>query len=73
MPGEPDPRLLRARETKNYDIVAALPLILWFAYGALQLRPVLVSDGALIVARHRQPVHLGAVFLPAGGAVSTCC
>jgi len=42
--GEPDPRLLKARETKYYDAITALPLILWFAYGALQIRPVLVND-----------------------------
>jgi protein-S-isoprenylcysteine O-methyltransferase Ste14 len=46
--GEADPRLLRAQETKYYDVIAALPLILWFAYGALQLRPVLVGDWSLI-------------------------
>jgi protein-S-isoprenylcysteine O-methyltransferase Ste14 len=47
-PGESDPRLLRAQETKTYDAITALPLILWFAYGALQLRAVLVHDGAMI-------------------------
>jgi len=50
LPGEPDPRLLKAQETKYYDIIAALPLILWFAYGALQLRAVLAGDWALIAA-----------------------
>ncbi len=49
-PGDRDPRLIRARDTKAYDAVTALPLILWFAYGALQLRAVLVHDGALIAA-----------------------
>jgi protein-S-isoprenylcysteine O-methyltransferase Ste14 len=48
LPGEPDPRLLKAQETKYYDAIAALPLILWFAYGALQLRAVLAGDWALI-------------------------
>ena len=48
--GEPDPRLLRARETKYYDAIAALPLILWFVYGVLQLRPVLAKDAHLIAA-----------------------
>ena len=48
MPGEPDPRIQRARETKYYDVVAALPLILWFAYGVLQLRAVLAYDWSLI-------------------------
>lgn len=46
--GEADPRLLTFQKTKYYDAITALPLILWFAYGALQLRPVLVGDGAKI-------------------------
>jgi protein-S-isoprenylcysteine O-methyltransferase Ste14 len=50
LPGEPDPRILKAQETKIYDAVTALPLILWFAYGVLQLRAVLVYDWSLIVA-----------------------
>jgi len=44
------PGLLRAQQTKWYDAAAGLPLILWFAYGALQIRPVLVGDGGLILA-----------------------
>jgi protein-S-isoprenylcysteine O-methyltransferase Ste14 len=48
LPGEPDPRLLKVQETKYYDAIAALPLILWFAYGALQLRAVLAYDWSLI-------------------------
>jgi len=50
LPGEPDQRLVRARGTKAYDTVAALPLILWITYGALQLRAVLAHDGAMIAA-----------------------
>ncbi|HVW75288.1 MAG TPA: methyltransferase [Rhizomicrobium sp.] len=50
LPGEPDQRLLKVQETKYYDAIAALPLILWFAYGALQLRAVLAYDGSLIAA-----------------------
>jgi protein-S-isoprenylcysteine O-methyltransferase Ste14 len=50
MPGEPDPRLVRARNTKAYDAVAALPLILWFVYGAWQVRPLVANDLALIRA-----------------------
>lgn len=49
-PGEPEPRLIRARNTKTYDAVAALPLILWFVYGAWQIRPILAQDLALIRA-----------------------
>jgi protein-S-isoprenylcysteine O-methyltransferase Ste14 len=48
-PGEVDPRLIKAQNTKTYDAIVALPLILWFGYGALQLRAVLVHDGAMIV------------------------
>ncbi|HWX88859.1 MAG TPA: methyltransferase [Rhizomicrobium sp.] len=50
LPGTPDPRLLRVQETKYYDAITALPLILWFAYGALQLRAVLAHHAALIAA-----------------------
>ena len=49
-PGETDPRLLRAQQTKIYDAVTALPLILWFAYGALQLRAILAHDAAMMLA-----------------------
>lgn len=49
-PGQPDPRLIKVQGTKSYDTVTALPLILWFAYGALQLRSVLALDGNLIVS-----------------------
>src|SRR6185295_10322863 len=48
--GEADPRLLKFQETKYYDAITALPLILWFTYGALQLRPILVREGAEIAA-----------------------
>ena len=48
LPGEADLKLLNMQETKYYDAIAALPLILWFAYGALQLRAVLAGDWALI-------------------------
>ena len=47
-PGTPNPRLLAAQNTKAYDAIAALPLILWFAYGAMQLRPTIVNDVMLI-------------------------
>jgi protein-S-isoprenylcysteine O-methyltransferase Ste14 len=50
LPGEPDPRILKMQETKIYDAITALPLILWFAYGVLQLRAVLVYDWSLIAA-----------------------
>ncbi len=47
--GETDPRLIKAQNTKTYDAIVALPLVLWFGYGALQLRAVLVRDGAMIL------------------------
>jgi len=49
-PDETSPRLLRAQQTKVYDAVVALPLIIWFAYGAWQLRAVVVRDGAMMIA-----------------------
>jgi protein-S-isoprenylcysteine O-methyltransferase Ste14 len=49
-PDETDPRLLRAQQTKLYDAVVGLPLILWFAYGAWQLRAVVVRDAAMMLA-----------------------
>ncbi len=55
LPGEPDPRWLKARDTKIFDIVAGLPLMLWFAYGALQLRAILAHDGALIAGGTASP------------------
>jgi protein-S-isoprenylcysteine O-methyltransferase Ste14 len=57
VPGEPDPRLLQARQTKLYDVIAGLPLILWFVYGVLQLRPVLAGDAHLIATGAAQPFH----------------
>jgi protein-S-isoprenylcysteine O-methyltransferase Ste14 len=49
-PGATDARLLAAQQTKYYDVIAGLPLILWFAYGALQLRAVLARDAAMMSA-----------------------
>jgi protein-S-isoprenylcysteine O-methyltransferase Ste14 len=50
LPTEPDPRLERFQQTKAYDTIAAFPLILWFAYGVLQLRATLVYDWTLMMA-----------------------
>lgn len=50
MPTQPGPRLVAARGSKLYDAVAALPLILWFLYGALQLRPTLVDDWGAVAS-----------------------
>ena len=49
-PGARDPRLERFQQTKTYDTITALPLILWFAYGVLQLRAALVYDWTLMMA-----------------------
>lgn len=54
-PGRTDPRLDRAQDSKLYDALAALPLILWFALSAAQLRPTLVGDGALILSGKASP------------------
>ena len=44
----PDPRLTAFRGTKLADTLAALPLVVWFVFSAVALRPHLVSDGTLI-------------------------
>jgi len=49
-PGEKDSRLGNIQQSKFYDVIAGLPLMLWFGYGAFQLRPVLAHHGALIAA-----------------------
>jgi protein-S-isoprenylcysteine O-methyltransferase Ste14 len=56
-PGMSDPRLLKAQGTKAYDTIVALPLILWFAYGALQLRPTLVYDFVLMQNGTAAPIN----------------
>jgi protein-S-isoprenylcysteine O-methyltransferase Ste14 len=38
------------RDSKAYDLLMGVPLILWFGYGAVQLRPRLVSEAALILS-----------------------
>jgi len=50
LPDAVNPRLVAARASKAYDAAAALPLILWFAYGLLQLRPQLAYDLGLIAS-----------------------
>lgn len=44
----PDPRLLAFRGTKLADTLAGLPLVIWFVFSAVALRPNLVRDGTLI-------------------------
>ncbi|MES2472079.1 MAG: isoprenylcysteine carboxylmethyltransferase family protein [Pseudomonadota bacterium] len=56
-PGETEPRLLKAQGTKAYDMIVGLPLILWFAYGALQLRPTLVHDFVLMQSGTAAPIN----------------
>lgn len=48
VPAMPDPRLVAARASKTFDVIAALPLIAWFGYGILQVRPSVARDINLI-------------------------
>ena len=48
-PGATDARLEAARETKWFDVLAGLPLVIWFGIGALNLRPILLNDLGLIL------------------------
>jgi protein-S-isoprenylcysteine O-methyltransferase Ste14 len=56
-PGDSDARLLRAQGTKAYDTIVALPLILWFIYSAMQLRPIVVGDFLLMQNGTAQAIH----------------
>ena len=47
---EPDPRLIAFRTTKPADLLAALPLVAWFAFSAISLRGNLMRDGAAMVS-----------------------
>lgn len=55
--GDSDPRLARAQATKAYDTIAALPLILWFVYSAMQLRPIVVGDFLFMQNGTAQLIH----------------
>jgi protein-S-isoprenylcysteine O-methyltransferase Ste14 len=46
----PDQKLRAFRDTKAFDFLAALPLILWFGQSALQMRPSLARTGNAILA-----------------------
>jgi protein-S-isoprenylcysteine O-methyltransferase Ste14 len=46
----PDQRLLAFRDTKLFDALAAMPLVIWFAFSALHLRVNLVQDSGAIAA-----------------------
>ncbi len=37
------------RQSKAYDLIAGVPLILWFGYGVVSLRPNLAADARAIV------------------------
>jgi len=37
------------RQTKTYDFLAGLPLILWFGYGVVNLRPNLAADARALL------------------------
>jgi len=43
------------RQSKTYDLIAGFPLILWFGYGVMKLRPNLAADARDILL---QPDHL---------------
>lgn len=43
------------RQTKAYDLIAGSPLILWFGYGVVKLRPNLAADARDVIM---QPDHL---------------
>jgi protein-S-isoprenylcysteine O-methyltransferase Ste14 len=45
----PDAKLKAFRDTKLFDFLAALPLILWFAQSAMQMRPHLVRTGGALL------------------------
>jgi protein-S-isoprenylcysteine O-methyltransferase Ste14 len=47
---DPDPRLFALRETKLFDTLAGLPLVAWFGFSALSLRPNLIHDGTALLA-----------------------
>lgn len=44
------------RETKAYDLIAGLPLILWFGYGVMTLRPNLAADARALIAQPGQVI-----------------
>ena len=44
-------RLAEFRSTKLYDLLAGLPLMLWFGYGAMKLRPGLMADAQAAMAQ----------------------
>ncbi len=46
--------LEKFRQTKAYDFIAGLPLILWFGYGVVQLRPNLEADARALLAQPDQ-------------------
>ena len=46
----PNRKLLAFRDTKTFDFLAALPLILWFAQSAMRMRPSLAVNGNAILA-----------------------
>jgi protein-S-isoprenylcysteine O-methyltransferase Ste14 len=42
--------LEKFRQSKAYDLLMGLPLILWFSYGVIDLRPVLGADARAVLA-----------------------
>lgn len=46
------------RQTKAYDLIAGLPLILWFGYGVVSLRPNLAADARAMLLQPDQPIFI---------------
>jgi len=46
--------LEKFRQTKTYDLIAGLPLILWFGYGVVTLRPNLAADARAMLLQPDQ-------------------
>jgi protein-S-isoprenylcysteine O-methyltransferase Ste14 len=47
--------LEKFRRSKAYDLLMGLPLILWFCYGVIDLRPVLAADARAVL---EEPANL---------------
>jgi protein-S-isoprenylcysteine O-methyltransferase Ste14 len=47
--------LEKFRQSKAYDLLMGLPLILWFSYGVIDLRPVLAADARAVL---EEPANL---------------
>lgn len=57
------------RKTKTYDLLAGLPLILWFGYGVVKLRPDLGADARDLLMAPDQPLFYLRFFALLASAV----